>query len=84
MSTTEQRSSFELFMASGYGRLARVVLGLTVITAGRALIGGTTGWLIAAFGLAPIASGALGLCPVAPLWGGHFLGSKYCARDGRK
>jgi membrane-associated protease RseP (regulator of RpoE activity) len=31
---------------------------------------------VAAFGLAPIASGVFNLYPVAPLWGGHFIGGK--------
>ena len=25
-----------------------------------------------------IAAGVFNLCPVAPLWGGHFFGSQYC------
>jgi len=33
---------------------------------------------MAVFGLLPIATGAFNLCPVAPAWGGHFLGAKYC------
>jgi hypothetical protein len=69
-----------MFMASGYGRALRVAFGVALIVTGLAVLGGTAGWLIAAFGLVPIAAGVFGLCPVAPLWGGHFLGSKYCAR----
>jgi hypothetical protein len=72
-------SGFELFMASGYGRAARALLGIALIAAGLMAVGGTAGWVVAALGLAPIASATLGLCPVAPLWGGHFLGVKYCS-----
>ncbi|HVP06158.1 MAG TPA: DUF2892 domain-containing protein [Dehalococcoidia bacterium] len=65
-------------MASNYGRLARVALGGTLIAVGVGLVGGTAGWIVAVFGLVPVAAGVLNLCPIAPLWGGHFLGSKYC------
>lgn len=67
-----------MFMASNYGRVARGALGVALIAAGILLIGGTIGWIVAAFGLVPIAAGVLNLCPVAPLWGGHFIGAKYC------
>jgi hypothetical protein len=83
MTDTHESSWFELFMASGYGRLARIALGLALIAVGLSLVGGTAGWAIAAFGLVPIAAGVFGLCPVAPLWGGHFVGAKYCARRDR-
>lgn len=78
--TMREPSAFESFMASSYGRVARIGFGLALITVGLALIGGTPGWIVAGFGLVPIAAGVLNLCPVAPLWGGHFVGSKYCQR----
>ncbi len=77
MSDKRESSWFEHFMASGYGRLARIALGLALIAVGL-VIGGMAGWIIATLGLVPIAAGVLNLCPVAPLWGGHFFGSKYC------
>lgn len=83
MTDTHKASWFEMFMASGYGRLARIALGLTVIAVGLVLIGGPVGTIVAAFGLVPIAAGVLNLCPVAPLWGGHFIGAKYCAKRDR-
>ena len=83
LSETHESSWFELFMASGYGRLARVAFGVALIAAGLAAIGGTLGWAVAAFGLVPIAAGGLNLCPVAPVWGGHFIGAKYCGRRER-
>jgi Zn-dependent protease len=79
--TTQQKSSwFENFMASNYGRVARGALGIALLAIGLGLIGGTAGWIVAALGLIPIAAGVFNLCPVAPLWGGHFIGAKYCGR----
>ena len=75
---TREPSAFESFMASNYGRVARIGLGLGLITVGLALIGGTPGWIVAGFGLVPIVAGVANLCPVAPVWGGHFIGARYC------
>lgn len=75
---TRKPSVFETFMASNYGRAARVALGLLVIGVGLLLLGGTTGLIVAALGIVPIAAGVLNLCPLAPLWGGHFVGARYC------
>lgn len=71
-------------MASGKGRAARLVLGVTLIAIGLGLVGGGAGLAIAAFGLVPIAAGVFNLCPIAPLWGGHFLGSRYCSVQPRQ
>lgn len=68
---------FTTFMASGGGRFARGVLGVGLIAAGW-LLGPPAGYALAGFGLVPIAAGVLNLCPIAPLWGGHFIGSRYC------
>lgn len=65
-------------MASGYGRLARAAFGFSIIAAALLLLDGTLALGVAAFGLVPIAAGVLNLCPLAPLWGGHFIGAKYC------
>lgn len=79
MSTANDPSSFELFMAGIYGRAIRAVFGVALVATGLAFIGGTAGWIVAAFGFVPITAGVFGLCPVAPIWGGHFVGSRYCA-----
>jgi hypothetical protein len=71
-------SAFSRFMASKGGRAVRVALGATIIGTGLTVVGGGAGLAIAAFGLVPIAAGAFNLCPVAPAWGGHFIGAKYC------
>jgi hypothetical protein len=75
----ERPNGFTRFMASSGGRIARLALGAILIGAG-VLAGPPAGYAIVAFGILPIASGALNLCPVAPVWGGRFLGSNYCAR----
>jgi Zn-dependent protease len=76
---THTSSWFETFMASGYGRLVRIAIGVAIITLAFLLLHGPA-QLIALLGLVPIAAGVFNLCPVAPLWGGHFVGAKYCGR----
>jgi hypothetical protein len=71
-------SRFARFTASSCGRIARVALGAAVIVTGLAFLAAPVGYIVAAAGLLPIASGALNLCPVAPAWGGHFIGARYC------
>ncbi len=75
-------SPFSRFMASTGGRLVRLGIGLSLLTTGL-LAGGTWGLALAIFSLLPIAAGTFNLCPIAPLWGGHFLGSRYCAAPKR-
>lgn len=77
--TAAEGSAFARFMASGKGRIARVALGTGLIVSGLTLISAPVGLAVAAFGLLPIATGVFNLCPVAPAWGGHFLGARYCA-----
>ncbi|MGE3073009.1 MAG: DUF2892 domain-containing protein [Dehalococcoidia bacterium] len=72
-------SAFSRFMASCNGRIARTVLGTAIIATGLGLVGGVAGVAVATAGLVPIAAGVFNLCPIAPAWGGHFLGSSYCA-----
>ncbi len=71
-------SAFSRFMASKGGRVVRVAMGATIMGTGLTVVGGGAGLAIAAFGLVPIATGVFNLCPVAPMWGGHFIGAKYC------
>jgi membrane-associated protease RseP (regulator of RpoE activity) len=59
--------------------LARLGLGVALVAAGMTLVPRPAGLVIAALGLVPLAAGAFNLCPVAPLWGGHFFGAEYCA-----
>lgn len=71
-------SAFSRFMASTGGRAVRLGIGLTLLTTGL-LVGGAWGVGLAVFSALPIAAGTFNLCPIAPAWGGHFLGSRYCA-----
>ena len=80
MSATHSSSGFERFMASDYGRLIRGAFGVSIIAAGLLLFDGVLALVVAALGLIPIAAGFFGLCPVAPLWGGHLVGAKYCGK----
>lgn len=73
---------FVAFMASSAGRRARLLAGIALVALGIFVVSWPVGLALAAFGLLPIASGVLNLCPVAPIWGGHFLGAKYCGRPG--
>jgi len=50
------------FMQGTVGRVMRVILGLVLIYAGIALIGGTAGMIVAVIGLVPIAMGVWGPC----------------------
>lgn len=75
-------SPFSRFMASSSGRLARVALGIALLITGL-LVGGGWGLAIGIFSAVPIAAGVFNLCPIAPAWGGHFLGSRYCAAPKR-
>jgi hypothetical protein len=76
----EEGSAFSRFMAGCGGRMARVALGTGLLVGGAGFIGGATGLAVSLFGLVPLATGVFNLCPVAPVWGGHFLGAKYCGR----
>ncbi len=50
------------FMNGGFGRIARVVLGLVLEYVGLFMLGGTAGVILAVVGLAPIAMGLWGRC----------------------
>ena len=77
--TIDESNIFTRIMASGYGRLIRLGFGIALIAVGLTLVPRPAGLAIAVFGLVPIVAGAFNLCPIAPLWGGHFFGSQYCA-----
>ena len=73
-----ESSAFSRFMASSGGRFARIALGIALLITGL-LIGGGWGLALGIFAVVPVAAGVFNLCPIAPLWGGHFFGSRYCA-----
>lgn len=75
--TIDESSAFARFMASGYGRLTRLGLGIVLVAVGLTVLPQPWGLTAAMVGLVPIAAGVFNLCPIAPLWGGHFVGSRY-------
>jgi len=68
------KDRFVNFMRGGSGRVARVVLGILLLTVGLGTIGGTAGTVLAIFSAVPIASGVTGFCPLGPLFGVDFYG----------
>ncbi len=57
------------FMNGTWGRLARVALGLALMTYGLAVVGGTAGLVLAAVGLVPLGLGLSGRCVLEPFAG---------------
>lgn len=76
--TPRESTAVERLLASRNGRVARFVMGGALLATGLLAVPKPAGTAIAAFGLVPIATGVFNLCPIAPLWGGHFFGSRYC------
>jgi Zn-dependent protease len=65
-------------MASCDGRVTRMGIGAALITVGLGVLSSPVGLAIAGLSLVPITAGVFNLCPVAPIWGGHFFGANYC------
>jgi len=61
-------------MASGVGRLVRVVAGLALIGGGLGVVHGTAGIVMAVVGLVPLGAGAFDVCVISALVGGPFSG----------
>ncbi len=70
---------FVEFMASGFGRALRAVLGLAISGYGLYLwlagMNVTLGVVLAIVGLVPLLAGVLNFCLVAPLLGSPFSGT---------
>ncbi len=62
------------FLASGGGRVTRIVAGIVLILAGLFAIGSAAGYIIALIGLIPLAAGIFDVCVFAPLAGLPFKG----------
>ncbi len=62
------------FLASGWGRIVRIVAGLALIGLGLLSVGGTTGIILAVIGLVPLVAGIFDFCVFAPLFGASFSG----------
>jgi hypothetical protein len=65
---------FAAFMATGIGRVVRIVAGLALILVGLLVVGGTVGWIITIVGVAPLLAGLMNVCLIAPLIGAPFSG----------
>jgi hypothetical protein len=61
------------YMSTGPGRVIRTIVGLLLIVVGAVIGGGW--WIMAAFGLLPLATGVLNLCPISPLFGRSCRGN---------
>ncbi len=64
------------FLASGTGRLVRIVAGIALVVWGWFGLGGTTGLIIAIVGLVPLVAGLFDFCVFAPLFGAPLSGPK--------
>ncbi len=62
------------FLASSAGRITRAVAGIALIALGLAVIGDTTGIIVAVIGVVPLAAGVFDFCLFAPLFGAPLSG----------
>ena len=67
---------FIAWMASGSGRIARIVAGIALILVGLLAVQGTGGIILAVVGVVPLAAGAFDFCVFAPLFGCPLSGAK--------
>ncbi len=70
------RSGFAQFIASGLGRLVRIVAGLALIGWGYTNYPNTGGIALMIVGLVPLAAGVFDLCLISPLLGGPLSGRR--------
>ena len=68
------RTGFGQFMASGIGRLARIIVGLALVAWGYMLLNSVAGIVLIIVGLVPLAAGIFDFCVVSALLGGPFWG----------
>lgn len=67
---------FCTFMASGTGRIVRIVAGIALILLGLMVMKGTWGIVVAVVGLVPLVAGLFDFCVFAPLFGCPMSGPK--------
>ncbi|MHB0915571.1 MAG: YgaP family membrane protein [Thermoleophilia bacterium] len=67
---------FCTFMASGAGRMVRIVAGVILIALGLLWLGGTAGIIVAVVGAVPLLAGLLDFCVFAPLFGCPLSGPR--------
>jgi hypothetical protein len=62
-------------MSSGSGRGLRIVVGIVLIAVGLAVVGGTSGIVLAVVGLVPLLAGLLDVCLIGVLFGAPLNGA---------
>lgn len=67
---------FIKFMASGAGRVTRVLAGIALVLWELMGMGGASGILVAVIGLVPLLAGLFDFCIFAPLFGAPLSGPK--------
>lgn len=70
---------FFKFMASGAGRLTRIVAGAALIVVG--VVAGGWWWVLAVVGLVPLLAGLFDVCVFSALFGGPFRGEEIRNQD---
>ena len=66
--------AFAVFMASGAGRLIRIVAGVALIALGWSMRDQTLGIVLMIGGLVPLLAGVFNVCVIAPIIGAPFAG----------
>jgi hypothetical protein len=64
------------FLASGAGRIVRIVAGVLLMAIGLLWVQGTAGWVLVIVGLVPLLAGAFDKCVFAPLFKLPFDGAQ--------
>ena len=64
------------FLASGSGRIVRILAGLALVVWGLLGLTGTIGIVVAVVGLVPLVAGLFDFCVFAPLFGAPLSGQK--------
>ncbi len=68
------------FLASTNGRIIRAIAGVTLISFGLVVLGGSAGAILALIGIVPFAAGLFDFCLFAPLFGYPFWGKELRGR----
>jgi len=81
MAVPTKRNPFLVFLASGAGRLLRIVVGIVLVLLGLLVVQGTWVWVLGIIGLVPLAAGIFDVCVLGPLfsasvWGRDIRGTR--------
>ena len=74
------RSSFAQFVNSPAGRLTRIIVGVGLLAVGYMQRDSSTGLVLMAVGLIPLAAGVFNLCLISALLGGPISGARIAKR----